>query len=231
MNHHTQIETKCFHHTPQVTSVSGSALSSPWSTPTKTSPRGVGRGGCGGLKDTAVGVQLPLLPPPAAIGSRDSKSQDEQLYRHEQHHQQYQQPSDRELEQPQLGKSLQQNTLESMQQQQQQQPQQPQQQQQQQQQQQHQQQQQRQEQQHHHHHHHHHQQQQQHELEAKVEEERNAQHAQLQEQLRSAEETIVLLNVRTQRLEGKSPPTHFCGREHLLPLPYLHVVFRSSGHV
>ena len=64
-----------------------------------------------------------------------------------------------------------------------------------------------------------------------MEEERNAQHAQLQEQLRTAEETIVLLNVRTQRLEGKSPPTHFCDRVHLLPLPYLHVVLRSSGHV
>ena len=64
-----------------------------------------------------------------------------------------------------------------------------------------------------------------------VEEERNAQHAQLQEQLRTAEETIVLLNVRTQRLEGKPPPAYFCGLVHLLPLPHLHVVLRSSRHV
>lgn len=160
----------------QVTSISGSAASSPWSTPTKTSPRGNVRQGAAGEKEAGDGRQqqqfAPALKEPPVALNRDHQTHESDVLH--QHHRSEQLVQDDE---PQLGKSEQHEELPER-----------------------------------NHSSHQHEREQQGQLQQLAETHAaeilqiTLQHdsaiAELQEKLRASDETVVLLTLRTQRLEG-----------------------------
>ncbi len=194
----------------QVTSISGSAASSPWSTPTKISPRGEGRRGeggrgAGGGKEAADALlqHAPSLTTLKALSV--ALNRDVQLNERPSLHQ-HQHDEERVLEeQAQLGNGVQDGDLSQQQQDGEQQ-----------------------------------QLQQLEQLEQKhaaemlhVTQQHDTALAELQERCAAAEENAVLLNLRTQRLEGTAPPLllPLDQRISILPLITSQAADRSSWNV